>query len=190
MPEAVTLSGAFIGPGTWRSVPAKSTVSVSPRLFTRMRILNGRSSLSPVVEDAVAVAEVLEGGGAVGQRGQHAAHHALGVVHHLLHDREQPRHAVLARQLLQARHPAVVGGELGAQVAAPLVGRAHVGEDDRLHLAVGHAGRVQPHRRQPQPLTEDLGGGAVGAGRSAADVRPVRPHAGEAEQRALVEGRA
>ena len=47
MPEAVTASGAFIGPGTCRSVPAKSTVRRSPCLVTRMRIRNVRSSLSP-----------------------------------------------------------------------------------------------------------------------------------------------
>ena len=47
MPDAVTLSGAFMGPATWRSVPAKSTESVSARLVTVIRILNGRSSVSP-----------------------------------------------------------------------------------------------------------------------------------------------
>ena len=51
------------------------------------------------------------------------------------------------------------------------------------------ARRVEPHRRQPQALAEDLGGGAVAAGGGAADVRPVGAHAGEAEERALVEGR-
>ena len=89
MPEAVTLSGAFMGPATCLSVPAKSTDSVSARLVTVMRILNGRSVGLALLEHAVAVAELLEARGAVGQRGQHRAHHALGVVDHLLHDLEQ-----------------------------------------------------------------------------------------------------
>ena len=46
-PEAVTESGAFIGPATLGSVPVKSTVIVSPVLRARTRIVNGRSSVSP-----------------------------------------------------------------------------------------------------------------------------------------------
>ena len=42
-PEAVTESGAFIGPFTCGSVPAKSTISRSPVFLTDSRIQNGAS---------------------------------------------------------------------------------------------------------------------------------------------------
>src|SRR3978361_1761136 len=46
-PDAVTVSGAFIGPATAGSDPAKSTVMVSPRLITLMQTLKVSSSVSP-----------------------------------------------------------------------------------------------------------------------------------------------
>ena len=46
-PDAVTESGAFIGPGTWGSEPVKSTVRVSPRLTTRSRMSNVSSWFAP-----------------------------------------------------------------------------------------------------------------------------------------------
>ena len=46
-PDAVTESGAFIGPATWGSEPAKSTVRRSARLITRNRMLNVSSRFAP-----------------------------------------------------------------------------------------------------------------------------------------------
>src|SRR6478736_7614833 len=46
-PDAVTVSGAFIGPATCGSDPAKSAVIVSPRLVMRSFTLNVASSISP-----------------------------------------------------------------------------------------------------------------------------------------------
>jgi hypothetical protein len=43
MPDAVTESGAFMGPLTCASVPEKSTVSRSPVFETDSRIRNGAS---------------------------------------------------------------------------------------------------------------------------------------------------
>ena len=88
-----------------------------------------------------------------------------------------------------SRRTPLVGGHLGAQIAAPLVRGADVGEDDAFHVGIGNARRAEPHRRQAQALAEDLGGGPVAARCGAADVRPVRPHAREAQQGAIEEGR-
>ena len=46
-PEAVTVSGAFIGPATCGSEPAKSATIVSPRLMMRSFTVNVSSSTSP-----------------------------------------------------------------------------------------------------------------------------------------------
>ena len=46
-PEAVTVSGAFIGPATAGSEPAKSAVMVSPRLVMRSLTVKVASSVSP-----------------------------------------------------------------------------------------------------------------------------------------------
>src|SRR5215472_8509242 len=46
-PEAVTVSGAFIGPATCGSEPVKSTMIVSPRLVMLIRTVNVASSVSP-----------------------------------------------------------------------------------------------------------------------------------------------
>src|ERR1700761_3377799 len=46
-PDAVTVSGAFIGPATCGSEPAKSAVIVSPRLVMRSRTANVSSVVSP-----------------------------------------------------------------------------------------------------------------------------------------------
>ena len=53
---------------------------------------------------------------------------------------------------------------------------------------IGLAVAIQAYRRQAQPLAVDLGHRAIAAGRRAADIGPVRAHAAEAEQAALVEG--
>ena len=89
----------------------------------------------------------------------------------------------------EARGAAQVGGDLGAQVAPPLVRRPHVREDDLLHVAIDDPRGVEAHGRQAQALAVDLGRRAVAAGRAAADVRPVGAHAGPAEQPALEKGR-
>src|SRR3954470_14332428 len=46
-PEAVTVSGAFIGPGTCGSEPVKSAVIVSPSLMMRSFTAKVSSSASP-----------------------------------------------------------------------------------------------------------------------------------------------
>src|SRR3954447_25516619 len=46
-PDAVTVSGAFIGPGTAGSEPAKSAVIVSPCLRTVSSTVNGSHSRGP-----------------------------------------------------------------------------------------------------------------------------------------------
>ena len=56
-----------------------------------------RVLLLALLEDPVAVAEVLEGGGAIGQGGERRPHHPLRVVHDLLHDCKQGPDPVLPR---------------------------------------------------------------------------------------------
>src|SRR5216683_2459326 len=51
MPDAVTESGAFIGPLTWSSVPAKSTISRSAVFLTDKRMRNGASR--PLASSAI-----------------------------------------------------------------------------------------------------------------------------------------
>ena len=46
-PEAVTVSGAFIGPATAGSEPVKSAVMLSPRLSIRNLTVNVSSVVSP-----------------------------------------------------------------------------------------------------------------------------------------------
>ena len=46
-PDAVTVSGAFIGPGDLRIEPVKSAVIVSPRLVMRSFTVKVSSSVSP-----------------------------------------------------------------------------------------------------------------------------------------------
>ena len=119
---------------------------------------------------------------AVGEIGERRAHQPLRVVHHLGHVGDQPLRAVALGQRLQPLGGAQGGGELGAEVALALVGRAHVGEDHLLEVDIGNAAADEAQRRQAQALTVDLGHGAVAAGRGRADVGPVRAQAGVAEQ--------
>ena len=152
--------------------------------------LNGEGFIGGLAggDDAVTVEDVGEFGGAVGQRAQGGAHHALGVILHRLHDVQQFGGAVFLGEFRQARAGAPVGGDLGAQVAQAFGGSADVGEDDRLDTRVGLSPAVEPHGRQTQALAEYFGDGTIAAGRGAADVGPVGAHAAEAEQRAAVEG--
>ena len=89
----------------------------------------------------------------------------------------------------QALAGATVGGHLGAQVADAFLRRPHIGHDDGLDIAVDDVVAVEPHRRQAQALAINLRHRAIGAGGGAADIRPVRPHAGITEQLALEERR-
>ena len=124
-----------------------------------------------------------------GRSDQRGAHQPLRIVHDLRHVADELVGAVAAGQRLQPFGRAQRGGELGAEVALALIGRADVGENHLLEVGVERAAADQPQRRQAQPLAIDLGHRAVAAGRGGADVRPVRAQAGVAEQPPLVERR-
>ena len=70
--------------------------------------------LLAILENAVAVAKVLERAFAVRQLSQHQAHHALGIVHDLRHDGFEPLRAMLGRQCVQALAGPPVSSDLRA----------------------------------------------------------------------------
>ena len=130
----------------------------------------------------VAVEDVLKARLAIGQQTQRRPHHRFGIVEHLVHDLQQLVGAVFLRQRLEARRTAPVRRDLRAQVALPLGGGAHIGEDDPLDIGVGPAVSVEPHRRQSQTLAIDFGHRPITARRGAADVGPVGAHAAKAQE--------
>ena len=190
MPEAVTDSGALMGPLTWRVAAGEVDDQAVAGLLDVHADPERRVVALRVVGNAVAVAEVLETALAVRQIGQGRAHQPLGIVHDLGHVADEPLGAVALRQSLQPLGRAQGGGELGAEVALALVGRAHVGQDHLLEVDIERAAADEPQRRQAQPLAVDLRDRAVAAGRGRADIGPVRAQAGVAEQAPVVEGRA
>ena len=66
-PDAVTESGAFIGPLTCGSVPAKSTISRSAVLLHREANAESRIRAEGVISNAIAIAEIFESAFAVRQ---------------------------------------------------------------------------------------------------------------------------
>ena len=99
------------------------------------------------------------------------------------------RAAVAPRERLQAFGCAQRCGELGAEIALALVGRADVRQDELFEVDIERTAADEPQRRHAQPLAEDLGDRTVAAGRGGADIRPVRAQAGVAEQPSFVERR-
>ena len=87
----------------------------------------------------------------------------------------------------KARH---VGGDLGPQIAQPLLRRARVQQDDVDDIAADLARAHDPHRRQPKPLLEDgLAGRRLAARHHAADVRVVGDAGDEGGDAPLAEHR-
>ena len=116
---------------------------------------------------------------AVGKAGDGSADDALGVAVELVHRRRDRFRPAPLDELGEAALRQPVGGELGVEVAAPLVRVAHVREQDGQQLV------VEAHRRQHEPLLVDVGRARGQAGRlHAADVGVVRARAGEAARHA------
>ena len=113
----------------------------------------------------------------LGDRGAGAP---LGVVPDLGARGPPPVRAAASDQLGGAPLGKAVDGELGAQVAAPLVARARVGGDQVDQVV------VEPRRRQDQAFLVQLGrvGGHRGGGHPA-DVGVVRARGGPAQQLAV-----
>ena len=175
-PDAVTESGAFIGPGTWGSEPVKSTVRRSPRLTTRSRMSNVSSRFAPGARMPSPSQKSSNHPSPSGRIAQEPPHHRLGVVHDLLHDACEVLRPVLACKDREPVAGPPVGRNLGAKVPAALGRGAHVREDDVLHVAIHHPGALDADGRQAEPLAVDLRHRSVAAGGRAADVGPVRAH--------------
>ena len=75
----------------------------------------------------------------VGQRGDACPRAALGVIQHRVGRGPQPCGAVAARELGEAQRPEAVGGQLRAQVRAPLSRLAHLRDDLLDRLLADHA---------------------------------------------------
>src|SRR5207245_2312105 len=115
--------------------------------------------------DAVAL-ELIDGRvGAVGQIADRRAHLSLGVAQQLAAALEQAVPPVAPGQFLHSRGSEPLPGKLGQEIADPLGGVAHVGEQDRGDWVV-HAREAK--RWQPQSLAEDAprAGGKRAGGRS------------------------
>ena len=98
--------------------------------------------------------------------------------------------AEFADELDQPLFAEPVGAELAADVAEHQLGRAAVGGDDALDVAVRLVAALVAHRRQMQAFVENLARLAGAASRHrAADVALVRDRAAEAEQLAVDEHR-
>ena len=117
----MTASGQLRLPSYWGEVPAKSISTSSPATVTAARISSSPSSGSSQSSRLVT---------AVGEAAMRRAHHALGVAVQLVH---RGVHRVFAAPLDELLEPALgetMGGELRAEVAAALLGIAHVREED------------------------------------------------------------
>ena len=77
------------------------------------------------------------------------------------------------RHLLESLRAAVIGRELGQQIGAALLGRAHVGENHAQQRFVELPATTQRHRGDPQALAKHVGTGRHRTGADAADVRVV-----------------
>ena len=113
---------------------------------------------------------------AVGELSNRLAGALLGVGDHLLESGEDGVFATAFYKLSDALFGDVVRGDLGAQVAAPEVGGAHVGEQEVEHVLDVFAGAHQTNRGDDQALLVDLARVARhGAGTHTPDVRVVGP---------------
>ena len=140
-----------------------------------------------VVGNAVAIAEILENAFAVRQIHQRRAHQPFGIIHNLRHVANEFDTAVALGERLQTIGCAQRCGELGAEIAFTLVGRANIRQDELFEVDIERAAADQPQRRDAQPFAEDLRDRAVAAGRRRADIRPMRAQASVAEQLAVIE---
>ena len=138
-------------------------------------------------QDAVAVAEILEGVLAIVEALQLGANHALRVVLHTRHHAQYDVDAVLLGDLLHSDCATEVGGKLGTEVATALLRGAHIGEYDGVDVVVEAALGVETHTGEAQALSVNLGGGAVAAGAGTADIGPVGADACVAQQHLVIE---
>ena len=137
------------------------------------------------VADAVVVQVVGEAVGAVGHPLQEPPGHPFGVGQQGLHVVGDFLNPVAGDDLLQADHPALVGSQLGSQVAGPLLRRAHVGQDQVHHPLVEPAPLGQLQGRDDEPFLVDLPGHGHRAGGHPPHVGVVGPVGGEAEEAQL-----
>src|SRR5215208_2022081 len=140
-----------------------------------------------VVGHAVALHEVFGLALPVGQLADGLAGTPLGVGDNLVEGRKDDLLAPTLDQLAYTLFGNVVRGDLGAEVAASQVGGANVGEQEVEDVVYVLAPPDQTHRRDDDPLLEDLARvGGHGAGAHPADVGVVRPRDGVAEDLSFV----
>ena len=107
----------------------------------------------------------------------------LADVHPLPPASEHGIDAVFAEQLGELAQAIGVGVDLRLDVAPGDFGRAGIGANERLHVAVDLAAPQNFQRRNQQAFLEEVGGvAAVGAGNLAAEIGLVRDIADEADE--------
>ncbi len=112
--------------------------------------------------DLGVLVDILEPVNAVGNGGDPGAHLPFGVVLQRVGGGEHDIPAIFAAQRLHAQHAEAVRGHLRAQVRQPFARNLAVQQDQLLHILLQLPGPVQPDRRDPQPLLENMGVAAVG----------------------------
>ena len=122
---------------------------------------NDQPQSNPVAQRLVAgiLHVALEGVFAVGDGANLVPHPPLGIVEQLVADLGDALDAVDIQQLVGALLGHVQRRHHGVQVAPRVSRRAVVRHHDAPHVLVVFAAAHQPHRRQPQALLVDLGGG-------------------------------
>ncbi len=110
---------------------------------------------------------------AVGNGGDHLGHHLLPVVEKGPAVALGLGQAVVGDHLPQPPFAGAVGGELGGEVPLALGRSAHIGQQQAQQLTVELPAAHDLHRRDAQPLLEDLGGEGERARGHAADIGMV-----------------
>ena len=110
--------------------------------------------------------------------------------HQLVDGAQQSVRAVLLEQLLEPERAEFRRTRLSAQVTQHHIGNAAVVAQDRLHLRQDALGGGEPHRRQHDPVVENLARRrAAGTRHQTADIGLVGHADPESDHLAVVEGR-
>ena len=149
-----------------------------------------RSDLDVVVAAAVIVEEGFAMERAVLPGRDHGTRLRLGGIEHRLDRGFDGRRAKLGKEFLQATLAEMRGADHGREVAAEVVGIAHVERDHVEDVVAQPACLVELDRRDAQAFLPDLGGiRIVGAMRRTADVALMRAHHGPEQPAAAGEHR-
>jgi hypothetical protein len=143
--------------------------------------------VAAIFDKAIAIQVLLGLIPAVRQFLQHRLDQALAVGLRLGQDRLQGRCAVAPGKRLDAGDAALVAGDLRLEIADAVAGDAHVGEQHRPEVLVDVARLDDAHGREAQAFLDDVVRNGRAAGSRAADIRPMHPARGEADEGAVRE---